>query len=265
VPNIESKSRQFLFQIWKIHYTSNHLLLELRDPELRVLKLVYLSLDGLEILAETQNELLSWWDNVIHVFGSYIALGTYKNPKLPATQGIKVLDIHTGNFLWQQDKWRIVEGRDENLLIVKDATNPLRVDHISIISGNVFEQKANNLDGSSKLYLPEFYTEGEVFFEQVSGFLKSKNYTPVKSIEYLDFESLIVIGIYNSLGDLEKQEKDAMLLIFDNLGRLISSYKCDDSVKEVGMGLFFVVKDQLVFVRDKKEIVILELSHCIKR
>lgn len=260
---IETISKRFPYQIWKIHYSQDQLLVELRDPDLRVLKLVCLSMDELEILSETDQDTLRWWDNVVHVYCNYVALSTYKDPKFPETQGVKILDMATGKFLWKQDNWRVLEGSGENLSVVVDASQPLEVEKIQITNGKLALQNLETTN--SDLFLPELYTEGEIYFDQVKEFLESKEYTPVKTIEYLDYKSAIIIGIYQSKQVLDKQETETLVLIFDNQGDLINSYKCGDTGDGIGMGLFFVVKDRLVFVRDKKEIVFLELSHCNKR
>jgi len=263
VSPIETFSKHFPFQVWKIHYTQNHLLVELRDSELRVLKLMYLSLDSMEVLAESDQDILSWWDNVVYVYGNYVAISTYKDPKFPDTQGVKVLDIVNGNLLWQEDSWRILEGNTDCLSVVKDPKFPLRVEKVQIASGELTVQ--NSEIAHSDLHLPELYTEGDVFFEQVAEFLAAKQFKPEKVVEYLDYCSLILIGIYTNDIKNDLSVIQASILVFDSQGKLLNNYKCGHTEQGIGMGMYFVVKDRLVFVRDKKEIVILELSHCNKK
>jgi hypothetical protein len=69
--------------------------------------------------------------------------------------------------------------------------------------------------------------------------------------EYLDESGLIFISYYME----EDKALANYLLVVDTEGALLLHEKLDDQLSHIGLGTFMLVRDQLIFIKQKRELL----------
>lgn len=255
----EKASLKFKELIWKVRYYNGFLILELRNPDSRTLKLACINLTDFGL--HWESFVAEWWDTPIANTHDYLILSSYPDPQFPETKGLKVIDMKTGQILWEQ-KEAVFQSLVSGAVQVKKH-GQADSGFLDLNSGIPIEPEpeAGNVEdleaGNPGIWAPVQYPEGHNYFDEVKDFLNLKGIFPVKAIEYLEAGPWIIIGYYSESAD----SLDFNLLVIDDKGKIFSEEKSIDRGEGIGSAQFFVVKESLLFVRDKKEIVILNLSN----
>ncbi len=250
--------------VWKVHLGGERLLVETREGRSKRFNLHCIAVRTAEALWKMDETSLNWWETVAAITDRYIALSAYQDPAFPYTGGVKVLDLSDSRVLWENKTYRALGLKTSDALLVSssEAGDASEVWRVGLDTGEVQEKVGIHEIGdwyeqvNPELSYPAFYPEGHAYFDQVADFLKLRGFYPVKAIEYVEIDGKIVMGFY--------QEEERMLrfslLIVNDMGDELWRDSGINQSEGIGFGMYFLLKEWVVFVRDKKEIVILNLS-----
>lgn len=249
-------------QVWKVHFTDIYMLVETRDGVRKRFDLLCIDTRTMKMIWKTEATVLGWWETIVAVAGRYIILSIYQDPSFPYTGGLKVMDLGNGNILWENRSYQLAEVRSTDLIRVVQKENDLQ--HSKVIkleTGEAMDQDSDLREEESEVVdepvmIPSFYPEGHEYFVQVASFLNTRGYYPVKAIEYAETGDKVVIGFYE---DAEGMLPFTLLVMSVN-GEVFWEETTTNQRNGIGLGMYFLLKEWIVFVRDKKEIVILNLS-----
>ena len=247
-------------QVWKVHFTDVYMLVETRDGIRKRFNLLCIDTRTMTIIWNTETPRLGWWETIVAVTGRYIVLSLYKDPALPYTAGVKVMDLSNGKFVWENKNYHLAEVKSDDLVRVtendQNDSKEIKLESGETVAG--CSEYETEIAGTAKerMLTPSFYPEGHEYFTQVASFLRSGKYNPVKAIEYTETDDKVIIGFY--------EEDDSglkfTLLVISLKGDILWEGDSMNQSDGIGMDMYFLLKEWIVFVRDKKEIVILSLS-----
>lgn len=247
--------------VWKVHFTDRYMLVETRDGIKKHFNLLCIDTCTMEVIWKTETAALSWWETIVAVTGRYIVLSLYQDPAFPGTGGLKVMDLSNGSFLWKNNCYNLAEVKSDDVIRVVDTENDqretmeIKLETGGVLTGFSKGEEGNGAEKERKI-IPSFYPEGHEYFAQVASFLSLKGYHPVKAIEYAEIDDKVVIGFYE---DTEGGIR-FILLVINVKGEVFWEETGTNQRDGIGFGTYFLLKEWIVFVRDKKEIVILSLS-----
>jgi hypothetical protein len=259
--NQQSNNFKFKETVWRIfpEPETGKLFAELRDGELRKVKIVCLEVKKPGVLWEV--DVKSWWSGIVYVSGKWVILNNYKDPRMPEPVGFTVISAENGEVISNQPDLSFISADEKEIFAAQKSGASVKFFAYTPQSGILTETGEPGLATISYLnpadaFLkpPMVYLEDENYYQEVKEFLTEKGFDPVKNIEYLEVGGKIIISFY------ESQVMDNLLCIFGDEGELIYKESSGQSEHGIGLGTFFVIKEDLIFVRDKKEIVILGLN-----
>jgi len=97
---------------------------------------------------------------------------------------------------------------------------------------------------------PFQYEEGTAHFDTVKDFLNTRlEILPVATIEYLEFEELIIMSVF-----INEQGLANYLYGLNAGGEVLITEKLGENLKGVALDTFFVFSGHLIFVKNKNEL-----------
>lgn len=187
-----------------------------------------------------------WWITLNGASGGVALFTIYTETNNPDRKGIFGYDIVQQKIIWWNNDFSLITigqnavkgisskyGTHE---IVLDVTNG------SEISGGELAQITDNV------VRPFQYAEDQPYFSTVKTFLTSRfNFFPVAALEYLEYESIILISFYSGNDELSNE-----LLILSGEGKMLMHEKIDERLKGIGLDTFFIYEGSVFFVKNKR-------------
>lgn len=244
-------------QVWKVLWDSQHRLIvvESRKPEERKVFLLAIPLSGKSEIHNIPD--INWSLSMVGVIGGKAILqGQGNNSSLPDPVDLYCYDFYKGGLVWSLPGHSFLALSRDYVFSEVFHEGELTPFRINILSGTPEQSNEGFKEEDEEIQYPSIYHEGEEYFDQVKEFLKNKGKMPIKAIEYWEGKSSIAISYFEE----SEKELQNILMVLDHNGENESYYKIDSNCKGISDGTFFVVKESLVFARDKKEIVILNLN-----
>ncbi len=242
--------KKFNDLIWRIlpDTHSNLFAVELRDEQSR--KVVFHGLDSAtgEILSEIYPTHDDWWVGIECVYNQKMILHGFEDEENPTHSGVYCYDLRNGKLLWSFPSHRMNTFSHDFVLMQSEET-------VTIVdwSGESVAQSAKSeVIESDRLQSPSPYSQESEYFNTVSQFISERfGQHPIELIEYLETEQLIMIS-YNfaESGKLTNQLK---VLTID--GEIVLEEVLGTGLKGIGVNTFFLSQNQLIFTKDKTELV----------
>jgi hypothetical protein len=240
--------------IWKTLADPEHrrLYIEVRDTELKQVSFSSLDLENQKWLWYNVTFDETWWISLAAVSNNTLLFTVYTDTNNPDKKSIFAFDIQLKKIQW----WKVnfsfasvvgsfVKGVDtkfgskEVILKISDGT-PLSGESL------VLEEEQNFI-----IVRPFQYHEGSTHFETLRSFVIMKcNISPVISIEYCEYHSLILISVFVGPEDLANY-----LIVFNSAGDLLLKETLGEHLKGIALDTFFIFSDFLIFVKNKSELV----------
>jgi len=215
---VKKISERLSTTIWNIEVSASGKLLgvELRDEKNKQVLFSIYHLEKKQWLWENVTFEESWWINLLSINNEHIYLNYFTDEENPQKKKIIVVDI---------DRLEVIDELYE----------------------------FNEAEKNKLLELPFHYVEDSVNFDNVADYIKQHcGDKIVKAVDYLQTPSSIAISYY-----LYNKEKLAnFLLIVDQEGMELSKEVIGDGLEKVGMHTFFLVKNDLITIKDKVELKI---------
>ncbi len=186
-----------------------------------------------------------------------------------------VLDLTQYQFIWHnvswEDSWWVgLAAANEDVVILHKYTNhqnPEQKEYWAVdIATHTLVEKAETLAGLAKAEnlaypdlsknkagtLPFFYQETHAYFATVKRFVENyTNVTPVKGCEYVEHPRAIAISYYIN----DRKALANYLLVLDRNGQEVLHERIDEQRPEVGLGTFFIIRNQLIFTKQKSQLL----------
>jgi hypothetical protein len=202
------------------------------------------------------------WKTISNASGKYLAIEVRDESKHQVS--FFILNTYERTWLWDEitfeEQWWInLQSFSEQTLqfvYYEDGQSPEQKQHLTldIHSQVVKEEVITEVD--STIQPPAHYLENSEHFTTVSKFLQQKfNISPVKAVDYLENQGLIVISYYL----WQKEHLANFLLMIDVSGTKKSHILLADNLKSIGIDTFFMVESSLYTIRDKAELLIYDI------
>lgn len=257
-------SYSFDRQVWNIlvDQAATWLVVALRKEENRETSFATISLKKKQLHSEAfirPTEL--WWIDMSAIIKDMLLLHTYQDPRIPVKTTLIAYDLPTQRLQWQKNAFTLLSCTDE-WLIGQQANNEVtnyEILHITTgkvraIDKNVAQQyiaRGQHPEDRALQAYPAHLLESEPAFATIQKFIQTKlALWAVKACDYLAYKGVFVISFYFY------QEKKLMnnLVVVDPRGTISFHTTLDKELTGVGLGTFFVVQDQLIYLKGKNTI-----------
>ena len=252
----------FQANIWKIllNIENSLLVVELRDEELRQTSFVGINLKNGKILW-TQNKLQEkWWIGLLETKGNFVLLHGYKDLQTPIHLKTYVLNVLNGDLLWKNESTKPIGFSSDNTIVGQEEQES---DYLMYNpnSGKVVKQISPSSyikdNQASSIVNPNYYSIDNKYFEKIAHFIQHLNDGLIaeEALEYLEYNGKIITSFYAKKAEkfvnyISVVSEDGEVLLLEELGRELNAVSADT---------FFLVKEKLVYLKNKKELVIFEL------
>ncbi|HEY8401417.1 MAG TPA: DUF4905 domain-containing protein [Cytophagaceae bacterium] len=235
--------------------------LELRSGETREVEFAAIDVFVGNMLWKGNPASENWWPGLKQVINGLLIIQGYKEAQQPEPKGIWVLGAANGQLLWNNDSAVLMAGNAEELILQTSGEEKKYV-KVDPHSGTIIEEIANGehipfiVPAKASVLPSGHYTSENIYFQRLAEFVKIiTGLEPVKAIDYLEVNNYIIISfyIYNN-GKLNNE-----LLVSDQDGQILFRELIGEELSGVGLETFFVFNNRLVFIKNKKELMIYEL------
>lgn len=245
------------------------LVLEIRSLDHRTAKFAAIDLQQKKLLWHDLLFKEDWWIGMSAIKDGSILFYTYENDQNPVPTSYFLYSIDKGDIIWESSDFNFIAIVDEGILGYTDSEGSMQKLLLDGSTGrphSVTNASAEGLHksediekkGNKTSSYPFHYPEQSDNFNTIEEYLKhSHAINPVKAIDYLEIRNLIVISyyLYNEVSQKDNKLLDNFILVLDTEGNKLLNIKIDENLQGIGLGIFFVVKNQLIFSRNKSEII----------
>ena len=221
-------SFSFDMPIWKtlVDASGYRLFLELRDATTRKASFAALDLRQHQLIWQQSFD-EPWWIGLTAANDRVVILHTYTNRQNPEQKEFWAVDSTTHKLL----------KKTRTLADLAEAG---------------FLTQPDELSKNKVCTMPFFYQATHAYFATVKRFIElHANVTPVKGCEYVEYQDVVGMAYYIE----ERKALANYLLVIDRKGREMLHKKIDEQLSDVGIGTFFIVRNQLIFIQQKRQLL----------
>ena len=257
-----SFSHVFTGTIWKLVADSEKglLFVETRDGELRKVFFHAISIETKNVLWSGQSVLDPWWSSLKVAMNGCVLIVKFNDPEMPEQRGFAVLDGITGKIKWGKEDAQVMHTQTDGLIISEASGEDSSYARLDWNTGNVLQEISlkemfstfNKKAQQSELVgYPFHFEEENSFFTKIQEYIEIiAKHKAVRVIEYLEKGDKVLISYY-----IYEEEKLAnYMIVADEKGEILVHEKLRDALTGIGIDTFFVLKDQLIVVKNNNEL-----------
>jgi hypothetical protein len=176
----------------------------------------------------------------------------YTDTNNPDKKSLMAFDVLLQKILWWRNNFTLTAIHSNRVAGVDSKFGAKQI-IIDITEGSEVAATPFVLPPEQNLMItrPFQYVEGSVHFETVQRFLKTKDdISPIITIEYCEYHSLILISAFTGHEDLANY-----LFVFNSAGELMLKETLGEHLKGIALDTFFIFSGYLIFVKKKCELV----------
>lgn len=250
--------------VWKlmIDHHSSVLAVEWRDDDHREVNFSAIDLGSKKVLWDRLPVKEEWWSGLEEARYGKIILHGYKDKQNPEHQGIIVFDIQSGKYLWQNETLTFF-ALEEKYLLAYDPSLPertyLKLDPANgnflgeLSEDELVKQFTQSGEETSFILNSTHYPEENKHLEKISAFIEAfAGKTASGGVDYLEYNQQIIVSFYVKEGE----KLVNYLLVVSGEGEILLQEQMGTGIKGIGLDTFFLYKDLLIYVKNKKELVI---------
>jgi hypothetical protein len=250
--------------IWKLSLDISEklLVLELRNEEDRSVNFAGVDLIKKSLVWQDVKVETSWWTGLEEAAEGRVYLHNYKDPQNPEHEGIIVLNGRNGKEIWRDSGKTFLalsegyivasEGNDDNRKYYKlDSKTGKPAGELD--TKGLFKARSTKARQSENLLNSFHFSFENAHFSKIAGFVKQiMDAEPVQALDYLEYGEQVIISfyLYTPEGLMN------YLLVIDEEGAVKYKECIGTRLKGIAMDTFFIFEDLLIFVKEKKELVI---------
>ena len=258
-----SFSKTFTGAIWKVvaDNESGILFIESRDGEKRKAVFSSIDIEKKKELWSDQSILDPWWSSLKIAEQGNVLIVKFNDPDMPEQRGFAVVEGVSGRVKWGLEDAQVMHVESDGIIISEpngeeestysklnwNAGERLREYSMKELF-STFNKKSQQ---TSLITYPFHFEEGNSFFSKIQEYIdiiaKQK---AVRMIEYLEKGDKVLISYYIYIED----KLTNMMLVADEKGALLLHEELQAGLKGIGMDTFFVVKNQLIIVKNNNEL-----------
>jgi hypothetical protein len=240
--------------IWKTLADPVHkrLYLEVRDLSRKQVSFSAVDLETATWLWKDVSFDERWWISLQAVFNNMLLLTIYTDTHNPDQKSVLAFDVTTQKTAWWKNNFTVTSVSAGQVWGV-DTKFGAREVVLSLTDGQMLPQEALLLQEEQNLMItrPFQYQEGTTHFDSVRTFLNIKcEISPIITIEYCEYHSLILISAFTGKNDLANY-----LFVFNSSGELMIKETLGEHLNGIALDTFFIFSGYLIFVKNKCELV----------
>ena len=206
----------------------------------------------------------AWWTGITAFQEDKLLVHRFQDSENPETKAFYVLDIRTGKICWQSESIIFVKMHANKLYGYEKTTKNEQIykiilleDHSErIVEPIEFDQKIRQLteeqEKNKPLIYPFYYPQEHAYFATVEAFLNQfMHIQPVHGCEYLEHQGALIISYYI----YEEKSLSNYLLVMNQAQEVLLHDKIGSQLDGLGVDTFFVVRDRLVFIKEKHQLI----------
>ena len=230
---------------------SSILLLEIRDHQQKSVSFSALHYQENKFLWRDFRLEESWWVNLAAASGDVVLFTIYLETQNPDKKGILAYGLSDQKLRWWNNDFSLTSVERDRVTGFSSRFGAKKI-ALDLHSGQEVPVTPDASEpGVHALIRPVQYAEGTPHYETVKTFLSQKlTLLPVRALEYLEYESLIMISYYISHEGLANY-----LLVMDKNGNVLLHEKLGEQLKGIGLDTFFMLSGCLFFVKNSEELV----------
>jgi hypothetical protein len=239
--------------IWKTLADPDHkrLYLEIRDIERKQVSFSAFDLETATWLWKEITFEEPWWISLQAVSNNILLLTIYTDTNNPDKKSVLTFDVAAQKTAWWRNNFTVTSvsgGRVSGI----DSKFGAREVILDLATGETVQQDALVLPEQNLMIIRPFqYQQGTAHFESVRAFLNIKcDISPIISIEYCEYNSLILISTFTGQNDLANY-----LFVFNSSGELVAKETLGEHLNGIALDTFFIFSGYLIFVKNKCELV----------
>ena len=198
----------------------------------------------------------SWWVSLAAIAGETLLFTVYTDTNNPDKKSLLAYSILTKQLIWWYNGFSLSMANRQYVRGV-DSRFPGREITLDTMEGKPLPEGELDLEvlQNFPLLRPFQYEEGSAYFQTVRHFLETRlGIQPVATIEYLESGPLIVTSFF-----VREPELANYLYVFSTDGEIVLKEKLGEELKGVGLDTFFIFSDDLIFVKNKHELIVYKI------
>lgn len=193
-----------------------------------------------------------WWIDLQTVSGNILLFTIYTDTSNPDKKSVLAFDIIDQKMIWWRSNFTVTSILEGQVLGIdtKFGAKEIRLNLRDGVELNQLKYVSGD-ERNFSVIRPLQYREGSAYFETVKAFLESKfNFSPIISIEYCEYHSLILISAFTGPADLANY-----LFVVNTHGELLIKETLGEHLTGIALDTFFIFSGYLIFVKNKCELV----------
>lgn len=233
------------------------LILEIRQNQKHQVSFTAIELETGDVIWDGLEFEENWWVGMTALSKGILLLHTYKDNVDPEPKGLIAFDVLNQQICWMHEMFTYLKLAGNQVVGFNGSNKDKQYEIIGLTDG-----KREAVDESTVLLLhdgqkdiadtqyPLHYKEGTPYFDTCKTFLYNRlHLQAVNAIEYLELKNKIIVSYY-----IHDSKLVNYLLIMETEGDIIFHEPIQKNINAVGLETFFIVKNHLIFVKDKNEI-----------
>jgi hypothetical protein len=236
------------------------LALELRDLKEASVSFSLLDLHTQTLVFDRYAFEEEWWMSIVTMKDNLLLIKQYHDSQQPEKQGLLAINIESMQVEWWLQNFQLLQLNGLSISGKQHDENESVVKHYEINSGQELAAELvdnSNVQGPSiEAKYPTHYDSESPHLETIKSFIA--NYFNVKAVgacDYLEVEHLIVISWFYSEGSSYAN----VLSVIDSEGNIMLEEKIGTGLDAFAADTFFVLKNRLIFVSNKTQLIVYEL------
>ncbi|MDA3861060.1 MAG: DUF4905 domain-containing protein [Melioribacteraceae bacterium] len=260
-------------QVWRIKITdTDKLFIETRDTEnMKAFYHTFELLSGKNIFTEHQMD-ESFWLGIEATKGDIVFFHRYAKPDMPGHRGIFAFDINTEQILWEDESYSFLFIKNDLIYVYKEGFEGRYFYTLNISSGKVIEELGQNsieinalrdeVESSvdySNYNFPENINHSEL--DEINNIVNREieGINITGSVDYVHVNDLLIFNYHQTGNGKEITNK---LKAFDlSKGKEIYNEVLNQSANAYAPDSFFLYKNMLIMIKEKKEVIVLEINN----
>ncbi len=238
--------------------TGAFLILEIRHNQKHQVSFTAIELESGTVMWDGLEFEESWWVGMTAISKGVLLLHSYVDNADPEPKGMIAFDVFKQEVSWMHENFSYMKLAGELVVGLHAGEGEKYYETISLRSGEritVDENFVSHLkDDHQNAFVAQFphhYKEDTPYFGTCRSFLDNRlGLKAVNAIEYLEVQPWIILSYYVRDEDLVN-----FLLIMDSQGEIFYHKPIQKNINAVGLETFFIVRNHLIFVKDKNEIL----------
>lgn len=231
---------------------SDILIIEVRDDKNFQVQFAALDLHRNTFLWKGLQLKETWWIGLTAANEDTLLFHTYIDKGNPDHKNLIAFDIINQRIRWEIGEFSFFDWNDTEIWGYRTKDELIQAT-IQIESGELSEKnwpdkEVNEVRSATR---PACYVEGTSHFQTVEKFIQQKTrFKPVKGMEYLEWNELIIVSLY-----VEESGLANYLFVFDQEGKVMLEVKLGEKLTGLGTDTFFMHAGCLFLVKNKSELV----------